>query len=76
MSAGCLIGTDWPDVPTSVIPALSRYPASPGPWAEKTLLAAQTRVGWIPAQGRNDGEVERLYGIKTAAPYRCSAAKT
>jgi hypothetical protein len=40
---------------TFVIPVLSQNPASPSPWAEKNLFAAQTRVGWIPAQGRHDG---------------------
>ncbi|CUX30110.1 hypothetical protein AGR4C_Cc50345 [Agrobacterium tumefaciens str. Kerr 14] len=44
---------------SSVIPALSRYLASPSPWAEKTLPVAQTHVGWIPAQGRNDGRRRR-----------------
>ncbi|KAI1694930.1 hypothetical protein Ddc_21624 [Ditylenchus destructor] len=28
--------------------ACHRDPASPSPWAEKSPLAAQTRVGWIP----------------------------
>jgi hypothetical protein len=36
-----------------------RHPASPSPWADKTLLAAQMRVGWIPAQGRCDGIWDR-----------------
>jgi len=44
----------------SVMPDLIRHPASPSPWAERTLLAAQTRVGWIPAQGRNDEGGDRL----------------
>jgi len=39
------------------MPDLILHPASPNPWAEKSPPAAQTRVGWIPAQGRNDGEV-------------------
>ncbi|MDF1888285.1 MULTISPECIES: hypothetical protein [Rhizobium/Agrobacterium group] len=43
------------NTPASVIPALSRNPASPSPWAEKSCPAAPTRVDWIPAQGRNDG---------------------
>jgi len=37
------------------MPALSRHPASPSPWAERILYATPTRVGCIPAQGRNDG---------------------
>ncbi|CAN7442356.1 hypothetical protein LJR011_003165 [Agrobacterium tumefaciens] len=48
-----------------VMPALSRYPASPSLWAEKTLLAALTRVGWIPAQGRNDGSNLFALGFRT-----------
>ena len=28
--------------------ACHRDPASPSPWAEMTLFAARTRVGWIP----------------------------
>ncbi|OAI85930.1 hypothetical protein AYO36_16480 [Exiguobacterium sp. KKBO11] len=52
----------WGELPASVysvIPALSRYPASPSPWAGNILFAAQTRVGWIPAHGRNDGSICR-----------------
>jgi len=37
------------------MPDLIRHPASPSPWAERILLAARTRFGWIPDQGRNDG---------------------
>ncbi|MDA5250321.1 hypothetical protein OLQ21_25055, partial [Agrobacterium sp. MAFF210268] len=40
----------------SVIPDLIRYPASPSPWAEKTLFAAQTRVGWMPDQATVDDQ--------------------
>jgi hypothetical protein len=39
-----------------VIPALSRNPASPSHWAEKSLFAAQTRAGWMPGQARHDEE--------------------
>ena len=44
---------------TSVMPDLIRHPASPSPWAERALPVAQTRAGWIPAQGRNDGRRKR-----------------
>ncbi len=32
---------------SSVIPALSRNPASPSPWAERNLPAVHTHVGWF-----------------------------
>ena len=40
---------------SAVTPDQIRRPASPSPWADKAPLAAQTRVGWMPAQGRYDG---------------------
>ncbi|WP_444832010.1 hypothetical protein [Agrobacterium sp.] len=44
---------------SAVMPDWIRHPASPSPWADKTLLAVQTRVGWIPAQGQYDGIWDR-----------------
>ena len=38
---------------------LDKASGQPKSWADKTLLAAQTRVGRIPAQGRYDGIWDR-----------------
>ncbi|OMO78962.1 hypothetical protein COLO4_24623 [Corchorus olitorius] len=57
------------------MPDLIRHPASPSPWAERTLFAARTRVGWIPAQGRDDGsgchETPAITSLTPAASRPC-----
>lgn len=47
MGATGLVGVGFLAVFSSVMPDLIRHPASPGPWAEKSPPAAQTRVGWF-----------------------------
>ena len=54
----------------SVIPALSRYPASPSLWAERSPFVAQTRAGWMPGQARHDGRGVSRVPRASSLPHR------